>query len=138
MIHTRTSIRIRYVETDMMGLVHHQNYVAFFEQARVEMLTKIGIPYRQLESEGFFLPVLEVNVKYHKSNTFDDELIVHCYLEEPPRAKIRIRYEVYRGNQLTTSGFSLHGFIDKSGKPCRPPKSLLEKTTPHFTAEGPT
>ena len=126
MIHTTTKIRVRYAETDMMGFVHHQNYVAYFEQARVEMLTEIGVPYRELESQGYFLPVLEVDVKYVKSNTFDDELVVHCYLDELPRARIKIRYEIFRGETLTTTGFSLHGFIDREGKPCRPPKLLTD------------
>lgn len=132
MIHTTTTIRARYAETDMMGFIHHQNYVAYFEQARIEMLTEIGVPYRQLESEGYFLPVLEVDVKYHKSNTFDDEIVVHCYLDELPRVRIKIRYEVYRDEQLTTSGFSMHGFIDKNGKACRPPKALIEACRPAF------
>lgn len=132
MIHTQTHIRIRYAESDMMGFAHHQHYVAYFEQARVEMLTRIGIPYRELESMGFFLPVLEVQVKYLKSNTFDDEIVVHCIVDERPRARIAIRYEVYRGELLTTTGRSLHAFIDREGRPCRPPRAMTEKTDLFF------
>ncbi len=132
MIHTTTKIRIRYAETDQMGLVHHQNYVAFFEQARVEMLTQIGVPYKELEADGFFLPVLEVNVKYLRPNTFDDEIVVHCLLDEMPRVKIHIRYEIYRGEVLTTTGSSHHGFMDRNGRPCRPPKKMIEKASSWF------
>lgn len=134
MIHTQTQIRIRYAESDMMGFAHHQNYIAYFEQARVEMLTEIGIPYRELESSGFFLPVLEVQVQYLKSNTFDDAIVVHCRVMERPRARIRIHYEVYRGDLLTTTGSSLHAFIDRQGRPCRPPKTMTERTDRFFDA----
>lgn len=126
MIHTQSTIKARYVETDKMGFIHHQNYVAYFEQARIEMLGKIGIPYRTLEDEGYFLPVLEVNVRYHQSNTFDDELIVHCFIEKMPKVKIQIRYEIYRREILTTTGCSLHAFINAQGKAIRPPKQMLE------------
>lgn len=126
MIHTQSTIKARYVETDKMGFIHHQNYMAYFEQARIEMLGKIGIPYRTLEDDGYFLPVLEVNVRYHQSNTFDDELIVHCFIEKMPKVKIQIRYEIYRREILTTTGCSLHAFINAQGKAIRPPKQMLE------------
>ena len=126
MIRTQSKIRVRYAETDKMGLVHHQNYVAYFELARVEMLDVLGVPYRKLEETGYFLPVIEVNIRYLLPNTFDDELTVHCIMEEAPKVKIKLRYEVYRDGLLTTTGSSLHGFIDKEGKPTRPPKSMVE------------
>lgn len=135
MIRTQTTIRTRYAETDQMGFVHHQNYIAYFEQARVEMLTQIGTPYRQLENDGYFLPVLEVNVQYLQPNTFDDELIVHCILETMPSVKIFIKYEIYRGDVLTTTGYSHHGFMKENGKPSRPPHNLIEAAKPFFKGE---
>lgn len=126
MIHTQSTIKVRYAETDKMGLVHHRNYVAYFEHSRVELLDALGVPYRELEETGYFLPVIEMNIRYLRPNTFDDVLTVHCIMEETPKVKIRLKYEVYRDGLLTTTGSSLHGFVDKNGKPVRPPKCLLE------------
>ena len=126
MIQTESKIRVRYAETDKMGLVHHRNYVAYFEVARVELLDALGVPYRELEASGYFLPVIELNIQYLLPNTFDDQLTVRCIMEEMPRVKIRLKYEVYRDGQLTTTGSSLHGFIDAQGKPTRPPKCMME------------
>lgn len=132
MIQTQSTIKVRYAETDKMGVVHHQNYITYFEFARVEMLDTIGVPYRVLEETGFFLPVIEVNIRYLQSNTFDDQLTIHCIMEEMPKVKIKLRYEIYRDDILTTTGHSLHGFIDSTGKPTRPPKSLTEAVEKYF------
>jgi acyl-CoA thioester hydrolase len=132
MIHTQSTVKVRYAETDKMGLVHHQNYITYFELSRVDMLDVLGVPYRVLEEKGFFLPVIEVMVRYIQSNTFDDQLTIHCIMEEMPKVKIKLRYEVYRGDILTNTGYSLHGFIDSTGKPTRPPKCLVEAAGKHF------
>jgi acyl-CoA thioester hydrolase len=132
MIQCQCTIRVRYAETDMMGFVHHQNYVQYFEHARVELLDQIGYPYSELEKHGFFLPVLEVGIRYIQSNTFDDRLTVHCQMRKLPSVRIHLHYEVYRGDLLTTTGESKHAFIDRSGRPCRPPATLLERCAPYF------
>lgn len=92
MIHTVTPLYVRYAETDRMGFAHHSNYAVWFECGRVDMMNRIGIPYRDLEDKGFLLPLLELGVRFIRSTTFDDRLEVHTLVRERPRAKIRIEY----------------------------------------------
>ena len=132
MIQTSTNIRVRYAETDKMGFAHHQNYVAYFEEARVDFLDKIGVPYAQLEANDCFMPVLEIHIQYIKSNTFDDVLTVNCFLDELPKAKFKIRYEVYRDGELTTKGNSLHCFMNQQGRAIRPDKRLMDIIVERF------
>ena len=132
MIQTETTIQVRYVETDQMGFVHHQNYVAYFELARVDLLEKLGVPYPELEKDGYMLPVLGVQIQYLVPNTFGDELRIVCKMPEMPKVRIRIEYEIYRGDALTTTGSSHHGFMNPGGKAIRPPKYLLEAVRPYY------
>lgn len=132
MIQTETTIQVRYVETDQMGFVHHQNYVAYFELARVDMLEKIGVPYHQLEKDGYMLPVLGVEIQYLMPNTFGDELRIVCIMREMPKVRINIEYEIFRGETLTTTGSSHHGFMSPKGKAIRPPKYLIEAARPFY------
>ncbi|MBC2596045.1 acyl-CoA thioesterase [Ruficoccus amylovorans] len=132
MIQTQTSIRVRYAETDKMGLVYHGNYLTWFEAARVEMLDIIGYPYKQLEEEGFFLPVLEINVRYRRPAFFDDRLSVRVTIKEKPLVKIHCDYEVLRHDELLATGWSRHGFINPQGEPVRPPRPLIDLMGSHF------
>ena len=125
MIRTESKIRVRYGETDAMGFAHHANYVIWFEKARIEMLDRIGLAYRDLEASGYFIPVLEVKVSYRQPAFFDDRLTVACIVKERPRVRFRIEYEVLRGETLLATGSSAHAFIDKSAKPIRPPQRFL-------------
>ena len=126
MIHTVTPLHVRYAETDQMGFAHHSHYATWFECGRVDMMNRIGIPYRDLEERGFLLPLLELGVRYIRSTTFDDRLEVHTFVRERPRAKIRIEYEISREGTLVSSGFTVHGFIDRDGRPMRPPPFFME------------
>ena len=129
MIHTESKIRVRYGETDAMGFAHHANYVLWFEKARIEMLDRIGLPYRDLEASGFFIPVLDVKVSYRSPAFFDDWLTIVCIVKERPGIRFHIEYEVRRMETLLATGSSEHAFIEKSGKPIRPPKSFVDKMT---------
>ncbi len=126
MIHTVTPLYVRYAETDRMGFAHHSNYAVWFECGRVDMMNRIGIPYRDLEDKGFLLPLLELGVRFIRSTTFDDRLEVHTLVRERPRAKIRIEYEIRRDDVLVSSGFTVHGFIDRDGRAMRPPSFFVE------------
>ena len=126
MIRTETEIRVRYAETDAMGFAHHGTYITWFELARIEMLDQLSLPYKQLEEEGYYLPVLTVSATYKKPAYFDDRLRVVCYVRSQPGLRIQIEYDVYRDELLLAQGSSSHAFINKDGQPIRPPKHYLE------------
>lgn len=127
MIHSISKIRVRYAETDRMDVVYHSNYLVWFEVARIEMLDKIGIPYRDIEARGLFLPVLTVSAAYKRPARFDDRLEVHLYMKKKPRARMHFEYEVRRDNEILVTGQSSHGFMDQDGKAVRPPEDVLQK-----------
>lgn len=125
MIVSRAQIVVRYAETDMMGVVYHGNYLPWFEVGRTTLLKELGLPYRQLEAEGYRLPVLEVSAKYLRPALYDDTLTIVTTLRERPLLRIRLEYEVQRGDELLATGWSAHAFIDREGKPVRPPASAV-------------
>ena len=127
MIHSISKIRVRYAETDRMDVVYHSNYLVWFETARIQMLDQIGIPYREIEGRGLFLPVLTVSAAYKSPARFDDRLEVHLYMKKKPRARMHFEYEVRRGEELLATGESSHGFMDRNGRAQRPPEDLLER-----------
>lgn len=125
MIESRSQITVRYAETDMMGVVYHGNYLPWFEVGRTTLLKELGLAYRQLEADGFRLPVLEVGVKYQRPALYDDTLTVITRLHEKPVLRIRLEYEVRRGEELLATGFTVHAFIDRAGRPVRPPAAAV-------------
>ncbi len=127
MIESRTQITVRYAETDMMGIVYHGNYLPWFEVGRTTLLKECGIVYRELEAQGFRLPVIELGAKFFKPALYDDTVTVITRLKERPLLRIRLDYEVRRGDELLVTGFTIHTFIDKSGVPVRPPATYTEK-----------
>ena len=124
MIQSRTQVTVRYAETDMMGVVYHGNYLPWFEIGRTTLLREQGLPYRQLEEDGFRLPVLEVAVKYLRPAVYDDTVTIVTTMRERPLLRIRLEYEVYRGEELLATGSTVHAFIDRSGRPVRPPAAF--------------
>jgi len=132
MLQSRALVTVRYAETDMMGIVYHGSYLPWFEIGRTTLLKEIGLPYRQLEADGFRLPVLEVSAKYLRPALYDDALTIVTTMREKPLLRIRLEYEVLRGVELLATGQSLHAFIDLQGKPVRPPASLTAKMTALF------
>ena len=133
MIKSKIDIRVRYEETDKMGVVYHAKYFTWFEVARIELLDHIGCPYRELEERGYFLPVLQCQAKYHMPAHFDDRLKVHVEISREPVARIEISYQVYRGEDLLATAQTTHAFIDQVGKLIRPPKSFLERAGQYFS-----
>lgn len=132
MIETSIEIRVRYQETDAMGAVYHANYLSWFDMARIEMLDILGVPYRNLEEKGYFLPVLEVSLKYKKPARFDDRLKIVASIREIPSVRIRVHYEVLRGNELIAMGNTMHAFVGKDGYPVKPPDAFMQKVSEHF------
>lgn len=136
MIESRTEIVVRYAETDMMGIVYHGSYLPWFEVGRTTLLKECGLPYRELEKQGYRLPVIEIGAKYFRPALYDDTITVITRLKDKPLMRIRLDYEVKRGDELLVTGFSLHGFINHSGEPVRPPRLFTEKMREFFRARG--
>jgi acyl-CoA thioester hydrolase len=135
MLEGSTELRVRYAETDMMGIVYHANYLAWFEVGRTELLRGHGIPYRELEDAGYRLPVLEVQARYHRPALYDDIVTVISRMAELPTVRLRIDYEIHaRGHKLVT-GHTLHAFINRTGEPVRPPESFTAKMRDIFSRQ---
>jgi len=133
MIQSRVSVTVRYAETDMMGIVYHANYLPWFEVGRTTLLKEIGVPYKKLEEEGYRLPVLEVSAKYVRPAVYDDTLEIISTVSEKPLLRIRIDYEVRRDGELLATGNTVHAFVDKLGRPVRPPAWAAEVLTRAFS-----
>lgn len=132
MISSKTEIRVRYAETDMMGIAYHGNYLTWFEVARVKMLDELGCPYRDLELLGYRLPVLEVSLRYLRSLTFDDRAIVEAVIREKPSLRIHVDYTITCRDETIATGFTKHAFINPEGKPRRPPADFLAAVERYF------
>lgn len=132
MIVSRTQVTVRYAETDMMGVVYHGSYLPWFEVGRTTLLKEMGVVYRELEASGYRLPVLEVSAKFFSPALYDDTLTIVTVLREKPLLRIRLDYEVKRGEELLATGHTVHAFIDRGGKPVRPPASVVERMSAAF------
>lgn len=126
MITSTTEIRVRYAETDMMGFAYHGHYLAWFDTARVNMMDELGCPYREMEANGFHLPVLEVAIKYRRPVTFDDRVTITATIKVKPSLRIRIDYSLRCRDQATGEGHTLHAFINGDGQPVRPPGNFRD------------
>jgi len=120
-------IRVQYYETDAMGIVHHSNYIRYFETARGELMRASGYTYEEMEKEGIFMPVLSVNVEYKMPAMYDEEISIYCWPEKLRGASIDMAYEV-RGEdgRLCAVGSSSHGFTSPELKPVRMKKEAPE------------
>lgn len=127
MIHTVSHVRVRYAETDRMDVVYHSHYFVWFETARILMLDQMGLPYSELEEQGYRIPVLAANAEYRIPARFDDRLEIHLRMVEKPRARFQFEYEVYRKDELLATGSTTHAFMDPEGKGLRPPSPFIEK-----------
>ncbi len=120
---SRLELRVRYVETDQMGIVHHSNYFSWMEAARAELMRDRGMSYKELEDRGYLLPVREAYCRYRKSLRYDDIVVVESRLIELGGASIKIGYNIYRkgDNRPSAEGYTVHPFTDKKGKVVKVP-----------------
>jgi acyl-CoA thioester hydrolase len=123
-----TKTRVRYSETDQMGVVYHGNYAQFFEIGRTEWLRSLGVTYKDMEMNGIILPVVSLNLIFIKSALYDDILTIHTYLKKEPMVKIEFNYEIKNQlDELICTGSSVLAFIEtKKMKPTRCPDYLLK------------
>ena len=124
---SETKIRVRYSETDKMAYVYYGNYAQYYEIGRAELMRQLGFPYRKLEDQGVFLPIISLNIKYIKPALYDDMLTIKTYLKEKPEAKIKFDYEIYNDQgELINKGDTTLVFVDcKTKKPCKAPEEFL-------------
>ncbi len=128
MKNSSTQTRIRYSETDQMGVVYHGNYAQFFELGRTEWLRSLGVTYKDMEISGIMLPVISINFKFLKSALYDDVLTIKTFLKKKPMVKIEFEYEIVnQNNELICTGSSVLAFmLSKTMKPARCPDHLLK------------
>ncbi|HEY2839779.1 MAG TPA: thioesterase family protein [Pirellulales bacterium] len=117
-------IRVRYQETDAMGFLHHANYFTYFEIGRTELLRATGRDYRQIEEEGLFMVVVKIGCTYKLPARYDDVLTLRTTVTRVTAAKIEHTYQVFRGEDLLTEGFSTLACVDRSGRVQRVPEWL--------------
>ena len=122
-------VRIRYAETDQMGVVYHGNYAQYFEMGRVEWLRNLGLSYKVMEENGIMLPVVSLTMNYKKPARYDDLIRVKTIFKSQTSVKIEFDYEIFNEkDELLTTGTSMLVFVDmKSGRPTLPPRYVSEK-----------
>lgn len=114
MFKSSTKLRVRYAETDAMGIVHHSNYYVYFETAREDFIQGAGIRYREIEEAGIMMPLVETQCRYIQGAKYDDELIIETTMKELTPAKVVLLYEVRREKDgaLIAKGKTLQAFVD--------------------------
>ncbi|MBI5858740.1 MAG: acyl-CoA thioesterase [Sphingobacteriales bacterium] len=130
-----TQVRVRYAETDQMGVVYHSNYFPYFESARAESIRDLGFTYADMEKMGVVMPVVDVHCRYLRPARYDDLLTIKTMLKElPTHHKIEFHHEVYNEkDELLAVGKIILYFIESATmKRTTMPAQLLEKMKPYF------
>ena len=126
-------IKVRYCETDQMGLVHHGSYINYFEEARIAWISNLGFSYSEMEKSGIILPVSKLNVSYLRPAYFDDDLLVSVEIAELPTSRLIFNYTINKEEEVIVTGTTVLAFLNKeTKKPVKCPDYMLEKVTPLF------
>lgn len=127
MVKDSTTVRVRYKETDQMGVAYYSNYLVWFEVARAELFRNIGHPYKKIEEKlGLMLMVVEAGCRYKSPARYDDLLNIDCCLGEVGNSSLTFKYIVRRKRQVLAEGETIHVFVTKSGLPRRIPLKIKE------------
>ncbi|MBV6714088.1 acyl-CoA thioesterase [Paenibacillus chitinolyticus] len=119
-------VRVRYQETDQMGVVYHANYLTWLEIARTEYIRDRGFPYKRMEELGLLLPVVGAELKYVRPARYDDELTILTRVTSYTTVKLEFEYEVRRAEELLVTGITRHAWVNLSWKPVRIDKEVPE------------
>jgi acyl-CoA thioester hydrolase len=132
----RTPVRVRYAETDRMGVVYYANYLVWFEVGRTEWLRETGWSYREMERDGVSLPVIEAHCEYRQPAAYDDELEIRTRAALLSPVRVRFDYEVVRMGEeaLVAAGHTVHAALDGQGRPCRLPLRVRDLLAGHERA----
>ena len=122
----RTTVRVRYAETDRMGVVYYANYFVWFEIGRTDWLRETGHSYRAMEDQGVQLPVIEAHCEYRRAAKYDDELEIRTRAALLSPVRIRFDYEIVRGDETLVTGHTIHAALDPRGRPCRLPDGVRD------------
>ena len=126
-------IKVRYCETDQMGLVHHGSYINYFEEARIAWISNLGFSYSEMEKSGIILPVSKLNVSYLRPAYFDDDLLVSVELAELPTSRLIFNYTIKKEEEVIVTATTVLAFLNKeTKKPVKCPDYILEKVSPLF------
>ncbi len=128
----RTECRVLYGDTDAAGVVYYGNYMRYFEQGRTEYMRDLVQTYREIESQGLVLPVIECYTRYKAPAAYDDLLVIETSLVELKNVSCRFNYRIYRKDEedtltLLAKGFTVHASVDRNGKLTRLPAELIGK-----------
>ena len=128
----RSRVRVRYAETDRMGVVYYANYFVWFEVGRTEWLRDTGWSYRDMERDGVSLPVIEAHCDYRRPARYDDDIEIRTRATRLTPVRIRFDYEIWRAGDGSgedgpaASGHTVHAAVDTDGRPCRLPARVRE------------
>ncbi len=131
--YTDTRFRVRYAETDAMGIVHHSTYIVWFEEGRSDFMRQIGVPYSEIERNGYYFTVVDVKARYILPAVYDEEVVVRTRLVEVKSRKLSIRYEVFRASDWTllAEGESHHICVNRAFKVARIPDGYFRVLKAH-------
>ena len=118
--------RVRYGDTDKLGISYYANYLVWFEAARTEYFRALNLPYTECEKKGYFLPAAEAYIKYNAPSTYDDLLIVRTSVSLLKQSSMRFEYQVFKKGEprCLASGYTVHVFVNARMKPTRIPEEV--------------
>ena len=125
---TTSNLRVRYAETDKMGIVYYSNYLVWFEIGRTDWLRQTGWTYREMEADGIQLPVIEAHCDYRQGARYDDDIEIRTTAKKVSPVRVQFDYEAIRsadGARLAT-GHTVHATVDRDGRPVRMPDRVKE------------
>ena len=127
-------VRVRYGETDAMGIAYYGTYPLYYETGRTELMRQLGFTYREMEDLGIFMPVISMNCRYRKPARYDDLLTIRTIVKKMPETRIMFDYEIYNEQgDLVNEGATTLVFIDrKKGRPVKIPHFLMKVLGPCF------
>ena len=125
---SETTLRVRYAETDRMGVVYYANYLVWFEVARADLLRSLGWTYREMEESGISLPVIEARCEYRAPARYDDEIVIRTegWMRSPVRMEFAYRVSRRADAVVSASGMTMHAAIGRDGRPCRLPDRIRQ------------
>jgi acyl-CoA thioester hydrolase len=139
-IRSTVELRVRYAETDQMGVVYHANYLVWCEVGRTELIRRMGVAYAELERDGVFLAVSDAHLRFHGSARYDDLVAVETRLEELRSRQLKFAYQIFRKEpdvrqRLVTASTTLTA-LGRSGRPCKLPRAVLSMFSSVATASA--
>ncbi|MCP3772230.1 acyl-CoA thioesterase [Paenibacillus sp. MZ04-78.2] len=130
------ALRVRYQETDQMGVVYHANYLNWFEVGRTEMIRELGMPYQALEARGLLLPVIEADLKFRSPARYDDLVTIDTKVVELRSLRLQFAYEIKRGEEVLVTGRTQHVWLNRDWKPVRIDREVPDLYALLFKAMG--